>query len=65
MPNPFDDPNGTYLVLADGKGHRSLWPAFADVPAGWAVVRHAGTRKECLDHIDHHPTDRPIGAETT
>ena len=38
MPNPFDDTDGRFLVLVNDEGQHSLWPAFAEVPAGWTVV---------------------------
>ena len=38
MSNPFDDTEGTFLVLVNEEGQHSLWPAFAEVPAGWTVV---------------------------
>jgi uncharacterized protein YbdZ (MbtH family) len=36
--NPFDADNGSFFVLVNGEEQRSLWAAFADVPAGWWVV---------------------------
>ncbi|MFD9128551.1 MbtH family NRPS accessory protein [Kitasatospora sp. NPDC059571] len=27
MQNPFDDPDGTFLVLIDDQGRHSLWPS--------------------------------------
>ncbi len=38
MTNPFEDPEGTYLVLVNDEGQHSLWPSFAEVPAGWTVA---------------------------
>ncbi|NEA37675.1 MbtH family protein, partial [Streptomyces sp. SID13031] len=35
--NPFEDENGTYFVLRNDEGQHSLWPVFADVPAGWTA----------------------------
>lgn len=55
--NPFEDPDGTYLVLCNDEGQYSLWPAFVEVPAGWTVVLPASGRQECLDHIEEHWTD--------
>ena len=37
MTNPFEDPDGTYLVLINDESQYSLWPAFIEVPAGWRV----------------------------
>ncbi|MEV6558522.1 MbtH family protein [Nocardia sp. NPDC051756] len=57
MHNPFDDPNGTFLVLCNDERQHSLWPSFAEVPAGWTVVHPADTRQVCLDYIERHWTD--------
>ena len=38
MINPFEDPDRSYLVLVNGEGQYSLWPAFITVPAGWETV---------------------------
>ena len=55
--NPFDDPKGQYLVLVNDEGQHSLWPDFADVPAGWRVVYGTQARQNCLDYIESHWTD--------
>ena len=52
---PFDDPDGSYLVLASG-GHRSLWPAFAAVPEGWTIVFGPDGRAACLAHVEADAT---------
>ncbi|WP_086779700.1 MbtH family protein [Streptomyces griseus] len=57
MTNPFEDEDGTYLVLVNEEGQHSLWPAFAEVPAGWAVVQPASTRRACLDYVERNWTD--------
>lgn len=57
MTNPFDDPDGTFFVLVNGEGQHSLWPAFAAVPAGWAVTHGPDTRQACLDHVEANWTD--------
>jgi MbtH protein len=57
MTNPFDDENGTYIVLLNDDDQYSLWPALTDVPAGWRVVHPADSRKACLDFITSHWTD--------
>ncbi len=60
--NPFDDENGTFYALINDEGQYSLWPTFADVPAGWTVVHGEETRKSCLDYVEEHWTDmRPRG----
>lgn len=57
MTNPFEDPEAPYLVLRNDEHQYSLWPAFADVPAGWTVVREAGSRTACLAFIEENWTD--------
>jgi uncharacterized protein YbdZ (MbtH family) len=48
--NPFDDENGSFLVLVNDEEQHSLWPAFADVPAGWRVVYGEADRAACPLH---------------
>ncbi|MCD7436760.1 MbtH family protein [Streptomyces lincolnensis] len=55
--NPFDDTEGRFLVLVNHEGQHSLWPSFAEVPAGWTIVLPENTRAACLDYIDAHWTD--------
>jgi MbtH protein len=57
MTNPFEDPDGTYLVLINDESQHSLWPAFIEVPAGWTITRPQDTRQACLDYIHQHWTD--------
>ncbi|GAB1510051.1 MbtH family protein [Actinophytocola sp. KF-1] len=57
MSNPFEDENGTYLVLVNDEGQYSLWPSFADVPAGWQVAHEEAGREECLAYVEQHWTD--------
>lgn len=57
MTNPFEDPDGTYLVLVNDEGQHSLWPSFAQVPAGWTVAKDEDTRQACLEYIGENWTD--------
>lgn len=57
MTNPFDDPDASYLVVVNAESQHALWPAFADLPAGWTVVLPATSRQACLDHVERHWTD--------
>lgn len=57
MTNPFDDDNGSFLVLRKHENQHSLWPTFAEVPAGWDVVKQAGSRQDALAYIEEHWTD--------
>lgn len=55
--NPFDDDNGTFFVLVNDEDQHSLWPAFAEVPAGWRVVFGEGSRSDCLAYVEEAWTD--------
>ncbi|MET0475921.1 MAG: MbtH family protein [Mycobacterium sp.] len=55
--NPFDDEHGSYLVLINDEEQHSLWPASAEVPAGWRVVHGKADRGACLDFIERGWTD--------
>jgi MbtH protein len=57
MANPFDNEDGTFFSLINDEGQYSLWPTFADVPAGWEIVFGEATRKACLDYIEEAWTD--------
>jgi uncharacterized protein YbdZ (MbtH family) len=58
--NPFDDDNGSFLVLVNDEEQHSLWPTFADVPAGWRVVYGEADRAACLEYIEQNwPDIRP------
>lgn len=50
--NPFDDEDGVFFVLINDEEQYSLWPSFADVPAGWRVVFGESTRADCLAYVD-------------
>ncbi|MET7938112.1 MbtH family protein [Streptomyces sp. NPDC005322] len=55
--NPFEDPEGTYLVLVNDEGQHSLWPAFVEVPEGWRTVLAEATRDAALEYVNTHWTD--------
>lgn len=57
MTNPFENPDASYLVLVNAENQHSLWPAFAEVPAGWTVVHGPDQRQACLDYVEQHWTD--------
>lgn len=59
--NPFDDPDGRFLVLANDEEQHSLWPSSLAVPAGWRVVHGEDDRQASLDYVERHWTDlRPL-----
>lgn len=55
--NPFDDDDGTFYVLTNDEEQYSLWPEFAEVPAGWQVVFGADTRANCSAYVEENWTD--------
>jgi MbtH protein len=57
MTNPFEDPDGAYMVLRNDEAQYSLWPADLSVPAGWSVVHGADRRDRCLSYIEEHWVD--------
>lgn len=61
MPNPFDDPDGSFLVVVNEEEQHSLWPVCLAVPDGWTVRKGECSRQECLDFINENWTDmRPL-----
>jgi MbtH protein len=57
MTNPFEDPDARYLVLVNDEGQYSLWPLFADVPAGWTVLLRDASRPDALAYVNANWTD--------
>ena len=55
--HPFEDPDAAYHVLVNEEGQHSLWPAFAEVPAGWTVVHGRASREDCVAYVEEHWTD--------
>ncbi|MEO3849883.1 MbtH family protein [Streptomyces sp. B8F3] len=52
MDNPFDDAQGTFVVLRNDEQQYSLWPDFVPVPMGWEVVNGPGPRPEMVTFIE-------------
>nr|WP_145487411.1 MULTISPECIES: MbtH family protein [Streptomyces] len=57
MTNPFEDADGTYLVLVNDQDQYSLWPSAIDVPAGWRAVLDPAPRQTCVEYIDANWVD--------
>ncbi|CAM5357769.1 MbtH family protein [Streptomyces chartreusis] len=57
MTNPFDNENGTFLVLVNDEGQYSLWPVFAEIPQGWTTAFGEASRAECLEFVEQNWTD--------
>jgi MbtH protein len=57
MANPFEDEDGTYLVLVNDENQHSLWPAFIEIPAGWTAAHGPDSRLACLEYVEANWTD--------
>jgi MbtH protein len=55
--NPFDDPEGRFVVLINHEYQHSLWPSFAVIPAGWTQVFGPDTKDACLSYVESNWTD--------
>lgn len=55
--NPFEDEGGRFYVVVNDEDQHSLWPAFAEVPAGWRAVFGEAGRRECLEYVEQSWTD--------
>lgn len=48
----FDDESAVFQVVVNGEGQYSIWPQGREIPAGWSEAGFAGSKAECLAHID-------------
>lgn len=55
--NPFEDEDGSYVVLVNDENQHSLWPKDIAIPAGWRLVFGPDGRSECLSYIETSWTD--------
>jgi MbtH protein len=56
-----DDDTRAYQVVINDEEQYSIWLAGRDLPAGWRAEGTAGSRQECLEHIEKVWTDmRPL-----
>lgn len=46
-----------YQVVVNDEEQYSIWEEGRELPAGWRAEGTAGSRQECLDHIDRVWTD--------
>ena len=57
MSNPFETEDGSFFALVNDEGQYSLWPVFAEIPAGWTGTFGPDTRNACLAYIEATWTD--------
>jgi MbtH protein len=55
--NPFEDEDGSYLVLVNDEAQYSLWPAFVESPTGWRTTHGPDRRQACMAYIEQHWSD--------
>ncbi|WP_406814978.1 MbtH family protein [Mycobacterium sp. M23085] len=55
--NPFDDDDANFVVLVNDENQHSLWPTFADTPAGWRVAFGEASRADCLQYVEQNWSD--------
>lgn len=55
--NPFEDDDAEYHVLVNDEGQHSLWPVFADVPAGWTIALATASRAAALAYVEENWRD--------
>jgi MbtH protein len=50
-----------HLVVINDEEQYSVWPTDRELPLGWRSAGFAGSRDQCLEHIEEHWTDiRPL-----
>ena len=55
--------DGRYRVVINHEEQYSIWPADRENPKGWKDAGFAGSKDECLAHIEEVWTDmRPLSA---
>jgi uncharacterized protein YbdZ (MbtH family) len=61
MSHDDDQDDTTYKVVVNHEEQYSIWPEGREEPPGWRSVGMAGTKQECLAHIEEVWTDmRPL-----
>jgi MbtH protein len=51
------DEDTSFIVVMNHEEQYSIWPQYRELPPGWQSVGHAGTKSECLAHIERVWTD--------
>ncbi|MDN5871424.1 MAG: MbtH family NRPS accessory protein [Nitrococcus sp.] len=53
----FDREDITFEVVINPEEQYSIWPQYKALPLGWQKVGVAGSKQDCLEHIDRVWTD--------
>ncbi|MGW5419823.1 MbtH family protein [Streptomyces sp. NPDC003943] len=55
-----------FVVVVNDEEQYSLWAEQRELPAGWRAAGFAGTKAECLAHVEEVWTDqRPLSVRQT
>ena len=52
----FEDRLGCVVLINDQDQHL-LWPAAAEIPAGWSIAFEQNGRQACIEYINRNWTD--------
>lgn len=55
--NPFEDENSLFYVLVNDEEQHSIWPTFAEVPAGWRIAFGPAGRADSVAYVEENWTD--------
>lgn len=58
--NAWDDTGTEMLVVMNQHRQHSLWPDFADIPAGWVSVFGPATAQECRVYLAAERPERDL-----
>ncbi|AUY48465.1 MbtH family NRPS accessory protein [Streptomyces sp. CB01881] len=66
MSSPFEDrgDEASHVLLVNAAGEHSLWPVFAELPAGWRQVLPAASHRACLAAAEHAAAASTPGTTT-
>lgn len=53
----MDNEDMPFIVVINDEEQYSIWPQHRAIPQGWQQVGDAGTKAECLRHIEERWTD--------
>lgn len=57
MYNPFENDQGSFVVLVNEESQYSLWPAVIAIPEGWTKEHGPEVKSNCLEYIENHWQD--------
>ncbi|KAB8307391.1 MbtH family protein [Erwinia endophytica] len=52
--NPFDCPQGQFLILQNPQQQYSLWPQHCALPEGWRIISGPHEQQQCHDWLNQH-----------